>query len=76
MGEVRKIESDPQVHTVYWWPDQVGFINSRNGTSSASRFTVGDVFVDTQDKTYTTSRGDVVRIEGAVLNPSKYLGNV
>lgn len=75
-GQISSIESNPRVHSVYWWPDTVVFVNQKNGTSGASRFALGDVFVDTGDRTYTRKDGDIVKLEGDVLNPSRFLGNV
>lgn len=57
-GQVNRIDSDPKVHSVYWWPDTIDFQNSKNGSAAASRFVVGDIFVDTDKRTYTKNDVD------------------
>ena len=74
-GQVSKIDSDPKVHSVYWWPDTVDFNNSHDGSAAASRFVVDGNFVDTDKKTYAKKDGDEHKLEGEVISPSRYLGN-
>lgn len=78
-GQVYVIEvvaPHPVSKNIYWYPDQIDFQNSKNDTASSARFLIEGRFVNTADRTVTNEDGSQVKIQGDLLNPSRYLGTL
>lgn len=74
-GQIWSIEYRPLVHSVYMHPDQVSFEHQHNSTSGGARFSVGDYYVDTKERTYSFKGGDSKKLKDDTLAPSRLLGS-
>lgn len=59
---------------IFWHADEVVFVNSQNGTSKGSKFTIGDYFVDLETVSYVNKDGATKKLDSTVLPEARYLG--
>jgi len=75
-GQIYSLDYSPRVHSVYMYADRVSLENTYTHKAEGSQFAVEDCFVDSLERVWTDGQGKVHRLEGKILQPSRYIGTV